>query len=161
MLLLKKYLEDYSKRADTENIKIKFLGNTDELPKSMHKSIQNCLERTKNNTGITFNIALNYGGRLELVKAIKEISKKVKQNEMKIEDISEDIISNELYTAGQPDPDLIIRTSGEQRLSNFLTWQSVYSELLFIEKYWPDFSEEDLDNAIIEYQNRTRNFGAN
>ncbi len=161
MLLLQNYLEDYSKRADTENIRIKFLGDTNALPERMHKSITNCLERTKNNTGITFNIALNYGGRLELIRAIKEISKKVKQNKLEIEDINEDIISNELYTAGQPDPDLVIRTSGELRLSNFLPWQVVYSELLFLDKFWPDFNEEDLDSAIIEYQKRTRNFGAN
>lgn len=161
MLILKNYIEDYSKRADTENIKVKFLGDTNALPKNMHKGIKNCIERTKDNTGIIFNIALNYGGRLELIRATKEIAKKVKQNEIEIEDIDEDVISNELYTAGQPDPDLVIRTSGELRLSNFLPWQSVYSELLFIEKYWPDFSEEDFDNAIIEYQKRTRKFGAN
>lgn len=161
MLLLQNYLDDFSKKADTENIKIKFLGDTTALPKNMHKSIENCLERTKNNTGITFNIALNYGGRLELVRAVKEIVKKVENKEFSIEDINEDTISNELYTAGQPDPDLVIRTSGELRLSNFLPWQSVYSELLFIKKYWPDFNEEDLDNAIIEYQKRTRKFGAN
>ena len=161
MLLLKNYLEDYSKRADTENIKIQFLGDTSALPKNMHKSIENCLSRTKDNTGITFNIAINYGGRLEIIRAIKEIAKKVKQNEIDITDINEEIVSNELYTKGQPDPDLVIRTSGELRLSNFLPWQSVYSELLFIEKYWPDFSENDLDEAIIEYQKRTRKFGAN
>ena len=161
MLLLQNYLDDYSKRADTENIKIKFLGDTSALPKSMHKSIQNCLERTKSNTGITFNIALNYGGRLEIVRAVKSIAEKVKNNEITIDEINEELVSNELYTSGQPDPDLVIRTSGELRLSNFLPWQSVYSELLFVEKYWPDFNENDLDNAIIEYQKRTRNFGAN
>ena len=161
MLLLQNYLEDFSKRADTENIKIKFLGDTNALPKGLNKSVLKCIEKTKNNTGITFNIALNYGGRLELVRAMKEIAKKVKQNEIDIEDINEELISKELYTCGQPDPDLVIRTSGELRLSNFLPWQSVYSELLFIEKYWPDFSEEDLNNAIIEYQKRTRKFGAN
>ena len=161
MLLLQNYIDDYSKKADTENIRIKFLGDTNALPERMHKSLANCIERTKNNTGITFNIALNYGGRLELIRAIKEISKKVKQDELKIEDINEEIVSNELYTAGQPDPDLVIRTSGELRLSNFLPWQVVYSELLFVDKNWPDFNEEDLDNAIIEYQKRTRNFGAN
>ncbi|MBR3162943.1 MAG: isoprenyl transferase [Clostridia bacterium] len=160
MLLLQSYLEDFAKKADTENIRIKFLGDTTALPKGMHKSINNCLEKTKNNTGITFNIALNYGGRLELVRAVKIISQKVKNNELNIEEINEDIISNELYTAGQPDPDLVIRTSGELRLSNFLPWQIVYSELLFIKKYWPDFDEQDLDNAIVEYQKRKRNFGA-
>ena len=124
----------------------------------MQKSIKECMERTKNNTGITFNIALNYGGRDELVKATKKIAEMVKTGKIQIDDINEELISNNLYTAGEPDPDLLIRTSGELRLSGFLPWQSVYSELLFINKNWPDFSEEDLDNAIIEYQKRTRKF---
>ena len=161
MLLLQNYLDDYSKRADSENIKVKILGDITELSKGMQKSIKECMERTKNNTGVTFNIALNYGGRDEIVRATKKIAEKVKNGEINIEDINEDLISNNLYTAGEPDPDLLIRTSGELRLSGFLPWQSVYSELLFINKNWPDFSEEDLDNSIIEYQKRTRKFGAN
>ena len=161
MLLLQSYLDDYSKRADSENIKVKILGDISALSKGMQKSIKECMERTKNNTGVTFYIAINYGGRDELVKATKKIAEKVKNGEIDINDINEDLISNNLYTAGEPDPDLLIRTSGELRLSGFLTWQSVYSELLFINKNWPDFSEEDLDNAIIEYQKRTRKFGAN
>ena len=161
MLLLQSYLDDYSKRADSENIKVKILGDISALSKGMQKSIKECMERTKNNTGVTFNIAINYGGRDELVKATKKIAEKVKNGEIDINDINEDLISNNLYTAGEPDPDLLIRTSGELRLSGFLTWQSVYSELLFINKNWPDFSEEDIDNAIIEYQKRTRKFGAN
>lgn len=161
MLLLQNYLDDYAKRADTENIKVKVLGDISVLSGGMQKSIKKCMERTKDNTGITFNIALNYGGRDEIIKAVKQISNKVKNDEIKIEDISEEMISNSLYTAGEPDPDLVIRTSGELRLSNFLPWQVVYSEFLFVEKNWPDFSEEDLDNAIIEYQKRTRKFGAN
>ncbi len=161
MLLLQNYLDDYSKRADSENIKVKILGDITALSKGMQKSINECMERTKNNTGVTFNIALNYGGRDEIVKATKKIAEKVKKGEINIEDINEELISKNLYTAGEPDPDLLIRTSGELRLSGFLPWQSVYSELLFINKNWPDFSEEDLNNAIIEYQKRTRKFGAN
>ena len=161
MLLLQNYLDDYSKRADSENIRVKVLGDITALSKGMQKSIKECMERTKNNTGVTFNIALNYGGRDEIVRATKKIAEKVKNGEINIEDINEDLISNNLYTAGEPDPDLLIRTSGELRLSGFLPWQSVYSELLFINKNWPDFSEEDLDNSIIEYQKRTRKFGAN
>ena len=161
MLLLQNYLDDYSKRADSENIKVKILGDITALSKGMQKSINECMERTKNNTGVTFNIALNYGGRDEIVKATKKIAEKVKNGEINIEDINEELISKNLYTAGEPDPDLLIRTSGELRLSGFLPWQSVYSELLFINKNWPDFSEEDLNNAIIEYQKRTRKFGAN
>ncbi len=161
MNLLQNYLDDYSKRADTENIKVKILGDITALSEGMQKSIKKCMERTKDNTGITFNIALNYGGRDEIVKAVKNIAQEVKENKIKIEDIDEGLISNNLYTVGQPDPDLVIRTSGEIRLSNFLPWQVVYSEFLFINKNWPDFDEEDLDNAIIEYQKRTRKFGAN
>ena len=161
MLLLQNYLDDYSKRADSENIRVKILGDITALSKGMQKSIKECMERTKNNTGVTFNIALNYGGRDEIVRATKKIAEKVKNGEINIEDINEELISNNLYTAGEPDPDLLIRTSGELRLSGFLPWQSIYSELLFINKNWPDFSEEDLDNSIIEYQKRTRKFGAN
>lgn len=161
MLLLQSYLDDYSKRADSENIKVKVLGDITALSQGMQKSIINCMERTKNNTGITFNIALNYGGRDEIVRAVKKIAQKVEDKKLKVEDINEDMISQNLYTAGEPDPDLVIRTSGEIRLSNFLPWQVVYSEFLFVDKNWPDFSEEDLDEAIIEYQKRTRKFGAN
>ena len=161
MMLLQSYLDDYSKRADSENIKVKILGDITALSQRMQKSIINCMERTKNNTGVTFNIALNYGGRDEIVKAVRNIVSKIKNGEIVFENIDEKTISDNLYTSGQPDPDLVIRTSGEQRLSNFLPWQSVYSEFLFIDKNWPDFTEEDLDNAIIEYQKRTRKFGAN
>ena len=161
MMLLQSYLDDYSKRADSENIKVKILGDITALSQGMQKSIINCMERTKNNTGVTFNIALNYGGRDEIVKAVKNIVNQVKENKIDVEDINEKMISDNLYTAGQPDPDLVIRTSGELRLSNFLPWQVVYSELLFVDKNWPDFTEQDLDEAIIEYQKRTRKFGAN
>ena len=161
MTLLQNYLDDYSKRADSENIKVKILGDITALSQGMQKSIINCMERTKNNTGVTFNIALNYGGRDEIVKSVQNIVKEIQNGNIKIEDINEELISNNLYTKGQPDPDLLIRTSGEMRLSNFLPWQLVYSEFLFVDKNWPDFTEEDLDNAILEYQKRTRKFGAN
>lgn len=160
MMLLQNYLDDYAKRADTENIRVKILGDISALSSGMQKSIQNCMERTKDNTGVTFNIALNYGGRDELIKAIKQIANQVKNNQIQIDDITEELVSNHLYTKGEPEPDLLIRTSGEQRLSNFLPWQLVYTEFLFIAKNWPEFEEEDLDNAIIEYQKRTRKFGA-
>ena len=161
MMLLQNYLDEYSKRADTENIKVKILGDITALSEGMQKSINKCMERTKDNTGVTFNIALNYGGRDEILKGIKQIASEVKNETLDIEEITEETISNRLYTKGQPDPDLLIRTSGELRLSNFLPWQLVYSEFLFIDKNWPDFEEEDLDNAILEYQKRTRKFGAN
>ena len=161
MLLLQNYLDEYAKRADTENIRVKILGDITALSEGMQKSILKCMERTKENTGVTFNIALNYGGRDELLRAMKEIAKEVKEEKLNIEDITEEVVSNHLYTKGQPDPDLLIRTSGELRLSNFLPWQVVYSEFLFVDKNWPDFEEKDLDEAILEYQKRTRKFGAN
>lgn len=160
MGLFQSYLDDYSKRADSENIKVKIIGSRQGLSEKMKNSIEKCMERTKNNTGITFNIALNYGGRDEIINAVKEISKKVKENEINIEDINEQIISNNLYTENQPDPDLLIRTSGELRLSNFLPWQLVYTEFIFVEKNWPDFNEQDLDDAIEVYKKRNRKFGA-
>ena len=161
MNLFQSYLDDYSKRADSENIKVKIIGSKKGLSEKMKKSIEKCMERTKNNTGVTFNIALNYGGRDEIVKAVQNIAKQAKNNQLEVDEINEKTISDNLYTMGQPDPDLVIRTSGEQRLSNFLPWQVVYAEFLFVEKNWPDFTEQDLDNAIIEYQKRTRKFGAN
>lgn len=160
MLLLQNYLDDYSKRADTENIRVKILGDISALSEGMQKSIIKCMERTKDNTGVTFNIALNYGGRDEIVKAMKKIAQKVKENELQIEDITEDTISNSLYTSGEPDPDLVIRTSGELRTSNFLPWQIVYSEFIFLDKNWPDFSEQDLDEAIKTYQKRNKRIGS-
>lgn len=160
MLLLQNYLDEYSKRADTENIKVKVLGDISALPEGMQKSIKNCMERTKENTGVTFNIALNYGGRDEILKAVKKIAQDVKEDKIKINEITEETISNSLYTAGQPDPDLLIRTSGELRTSNFLPWQIVYSEFVFTDKNWPDFEEKDLDEAIEIYQRRNRKFGA-
>ena len=159
MMLLQNYLDDYSKRADTENIRVKVLGDITALSDGMQKSILKCMERTKDNTGVTFNIALNYGGRDEIIKAVKKIAEGVKDGKINIEDIDEEMISNNLYTKGMPDPDLLIRTSGELRLSNFLPWQVVYSEFLFIDKNWPDFDEEELCKAICSYQKRQRRFG--
>ena len=159
MMLLKNYLDDYSKRADSENIKVKILGDISALSQGMQKSIINCMERTKNNTGVTFNIALNYGGRDEIVRACKLIAKDVVDGKIKIDDINEDLFSNNLYTKGQPDPDLVIRTSGELRTSNFLPWQITYSEFLFMDKYWPDFNNDDIDKCIEEYSKRQRRKG--
>lgn len=160
MLLLESYLESFFKEADTENIVIKVIGDTTALSEKLQKNINRAVERTKNNTGTVLSIAINYGGRNELVTAVKQIASKVQDGSLKIEDISEKIISDNLYTKDIPDPDLLIRTSGEIRLSGFLTWQVVYSEFLFIEKLWPDFTEQDLDDAIKVYSNRNRKFGA-
>ena len=159
MILLQNYLNDFSKRANTENIKIKVLGDISVLSKGMQNSINKAMERTKENTGLTLNIAFNYGGRAEITYSLKQIAEKIKNNELSIDDISEDLISNHLYTKGQPDPDLLIRTSGELRTSNFLPWQIAYTEFYFDNKYWPDFSEEDLLKAIEIYEGRNRKFG--
>ena len=159
MLLLKGYLKEFSKTAETDNIRLKVLGDITALEKGVQESIENAIERTKDNSGLTVNIAFNYGGRDEITRAVKKIAVKVKNGEINIEDISEELISNNLYTNGEPDPDLLIRTSGEIRTSNFLPWQLVYSEFCFVEKNWPDFNNNDLLEAIKVYQNRNRKFG--
>ncbi len=161
MLLFKTYLDDYAKRADTENIKVNILGDISAFNEDLQKSMRKCIERTKDNTGVLFSIALNYGGRAEIVNATKNIATQIKNGKINLEDINEELISNNLYTAGIPDPDLIIRTSNELRLSGFLIWQSAYSELYFTDINWPDFDENALDKAILEYQNRNRRFGGN
>lgn len=160
MLLLRNYLDKYSKKAETENIIIKVLGDMSALNEDLRKSIADAVNRTKNNTGTTFAVALNYGGRDELLKGIRKISQDVKNGVLDAESISEEVFENYLYTAGMPDPDLLIRTSGEFRTSNFLPWQLVYSEFVFLEKNWPDFTEEDFDFCIEEFKKRNRKFGA-
>ena len=155
MLLLGNYLDDFAKRADTENVKIQVLGDISALSKRLQASIDKAVKRTENNTGVVFNVAFNYGGRAELVMATKEIAKQVKEGKIQIDDITEELISNTIYTKGQPDPELMIRTSGQIRTSGFLPWQTIYSEFVFMKKNWPDFTEEDLLIAIKEYQNRT------
>lgn len=159
MMLLKNYLEDLTKAADTENIRIKFFGHIEGLSNMLQKSINKAIEKTKSNTGTTLCIAFNYGGRDEITKAVKEIAEDVKNNKLDIKNINEELVSNYLYTKDEPDPDLLIRTSGEIRLSNFLPWQLVYTEFVFVNKYWPDFSEEDLDEAIETYEKRNRKYG--
>lgn len=160
MKLLKFYILDFFKSYDN-NIKVRVIGRTDDLPKDIYSEIKKVEEKTKNNTGLVLNIAFNYGGRDEITTATKKIAEKVKNGELNIEDITEELISNNLYTAGQPDPDLLIRTSGEERISNFLTWQISYSEFVFTDKYWPAFSNQDLLETIAIYQKRTRRFGGN
>ena len=159
MTLLQNYLDDFAKEADTENIVIRVLGDRTALSDKLNESIDRTIKRTESNTGTIFNIALNYGGRDELVHAMKKIAVMVKNGEISPSDIDEKLISKNLYTEDIPDPDLLIRTSGELRLSGFLPWQSVYSEFYFIDKLWPDFSPEDLDEAIRVFNNRKRRIG--
>ena len=160
MALLENYLDAFSKEADTENIVIRVIGRRKELSQNLLDKIDNVVESTKNNTGIIFTIALNYGGRDEVVNAVRTIAQDIKENKILPENINEELVSNYLYTKGMPEPDLMIRTSGELRTSNFLPWQLVYSEFLFLDKLWPDFTEEDLEDAIQVFTKRNRKFGA-
>ena len=159
MLLLQNYLDKFLNRESLRNIRIRVMGNIDELDKGLKDSINRLVEKSKNNTGLTLNIAFNYGGRNEIVRATKQIATMVKNDEIKIDDINEEMFSNNLYTKGEPEPDLLIRTGGEVRVSNFLLWQLAYTEFLFVEKYWPDFDKEDLLNAINIFEHRNRKFG--
>lgn len=159
MLILQMYLDRFLKTADLDNIKLRILGDIDGVPEELRKKMIQMEERTKDNTGLNLNIAFNYGGRAEIVRATQRIAQDVLDEKMEIKDINEDTISNNLYTCGQSDPDLVIRTSGELRMSNFLPWQITYSEFLFLDKYWPDFTSKDIDNAINEYNNRHRRIG--
>ena len=159
MLLLQNYLDKFLNRESLRNIRIRVMGNIDELDKGLKDSINRLVEKSKNNTGLTLNIAFNYGGRNEIVRATKQIATMVKNDEIKIDDINEEMFSNNLYTKGEPEPDLLIRTGGEVRVSNFLLWQLAYTEFLFVEKYWPDFDKEDLLNAINIFEQRNRKFG--
>ena len=152
---LKKELPEFHKKG----IKVNSIGAVDQLPKTAQKTLQKVIEETQNNNVITLTFALSYGSREEIVNAIKNISKKVVNNEIDVKKIDEKIINNHLYTFNLPDVDLMIRTSGEQRISNFLLWQMAYAELYFTDVLWPDFRQEDLFDAVINYQNRERRFG--
>ena len=159
MLLLNYYLDKFLNKESLRNIKIRVLGNIENLDKSLRESINKIVEKSKNNTGLTLNIAFNYGGRDEITRAVKRISEKVKNNEIAIEQIDEKLVQDNLYTADEPEPDLLIRPGGEFRISNFLLWQLAYAEFVFDETLWPDFDEERLHHAIAIYQGRERRFG--
>ena len=141
------------------NIRLNSIGNLSKLPNSILKELQDVIEKTKNNTRMTLTLALSYGSREELLNVVKNISDKVKNNIISIDNIDESIINQHLYTHNLPDVDLLIRTSGEHRISNFLLWQIAYAELFFTDVLWPDFTEEHLYEAIISYQKRERRFG--
>lgn len=159
MKLLVQYLRQEIDELDENNVKIKVLGDISRLPEECITEINRSVERTSKNTGIVMSFALNYGGRDEIKRAVRRIAEDVLEEKIKIEDINEESIESYLYTAGMPDPDIIIRPSGEQRLSNFLLWQCAYSEFWYSNINWPDFSEKDLQKAIYDYQNRDRRFG--
>ncbi|WP_347175469.1 isoprenyl transferase [Polaribacter uvawellassae] len=152
---LKKELSSFQENG----VKVISIGSVNSLPTKAQKALSEVIEATKNNSKITLTMALSYGSREEIVNTIKNISKKVVNNELQIEEIDEKVINNHLYTFNLPDVDLMIRTSGEQRISNFLLWQMAYAELYFTNILWPDFRKSDFFDAIIEYQNRERRFG--
>jgi len=159
MRLLVASLRKELKTLTKNNIRLKAIGRLDFLPKKVSKELTEVIEKTSTNTGMTLTLALSYGSREEIKTAIKEIGAKVKNNIISPENIDEAVINNHLYTHFLPDVDLLIRTSGERRISNFLLWQIAYAELYFIDVFWPDFSEQHLMQAIISYQNRERRFG--
>lgn len=142
-----------------ENVIINFIGDLEKLNPKLQDILHNAVETTKNNTGVYFQIAFNYGSRLEMLQAVQNIAKKIQNNEIKPEDITEEMISENLYTKNIPDPDLLIRTSGEKRISNYLLWQIAYSEIYVTEQYWPEFDKNSLAEAVNEYHNRNRRFG--
>ena len=141
------------------NVKVEVIGVVEKLPENTRKAVEDAIEQTKNNTGLKLIFALNYGSKDEIVTAVKRIAQGAANNEYKVEEIDEQLISDNLFTKDTPDPDLLIRTSGEQRISNFLLWQIAYSEFIFTKVAWPDFVEEELYKALLEYQSRDRRFG--
>jgi len=159
MRLLVSSLKKEIKTLQENNIKLNAIGNIDALPKKAQKELQEVISLTKSNTRVTLTLALSYGSREEIIKTIKEISHKVKNNLISPENIDESVLNNHLYTHDLPDVDLLIRTSGEQRISNFLLWQIAYAELYFTKTLWPDFNKEGFYEAILNYQNRERRFG--
>ena len=159
MNLLTAYLKSEVKELHSNNVKISTVGDIEKLPSACIKQLEYAKELTKDNTGVNLNLALNYGSRYDIKNAMIDIAKDVKYGKIKVENIDEDLISNYLSTKSITDPDLIIRTSGEQRLSNFLLWEAAYTEFYFTDIHWPDFNEKELQKAIYEYQNRDRRFG--
>lgn len=162
MDLFRDYLFEAQEREEenlAKGMRIRYIGDRTALPEDIVKLIEQLEKQSADKTAITVNLAVNYGGRDEILNAVKHLAKKVEAGELKADDITLKDIDGNLYTAGQPDPDLIIRPSGEYRLSNFLIWQAAYSEFWFSDILWPDFTSDDLDKAIIEYSKRNRRFG--
>ena len=159
MKLLLRTINKEINNLNKNNVRLSIIGDLNDLPKDPQQAMIEGINKTKNNTGLNLILALSYGSRQELIMAFKRIANKVEKGKMKSEDISQGIITRELYTCDTPDPDLLIRTGGEHRISNFLLWQSAYTELYMTDSFWPDFREDQLLNAIIDYQNRQRRFG--
>ncbi|MEN8075502.1 isoprenyl transferase [Clostridioides difficile] len=159
MKLLVQYLKSEVTELHKNEVVLRVLGDITALQEDCKKEIEESIELTKNNTGLVLNVAFNYGGRDEIIRAVKNIASDVESGKVNKENINQDLFSEYLYTKDSPDPDLIIRPSGEQRISNFLLWQCAYSEFWYSNVNWPDFSENDLQQAIYDYQNRNRRYG--
>lgn len=159
MKLLSTYLSNSIKTSSKNNMRVRVIGDRSGLSPEIIKSINELEEASKNNTGLNFQVAINYGSRNEITRAVKSLAKDLKENIINVDDIDEALFTNYLDTKDIPDPDLLIRTSGEQRLSNYLLWQLAYTEFYFTDTLWPDFTKEDLSKAIEQYNSRTRNFG--
>lgn len=159
MDLLRKYLKNHIKNSAKNNLRVRIIGDTDNLPDDIRLLISTLEKKTKDKDGMLLNIALNYGGRDEIIRGVKRLLRDVEMQSLKDHTIDEEIFEKYLDTAGIPDPDLVIRTSGEQRLSNFLIWQVAYSEFYFTDCLWPDFNIKELDKALEVYQTRNRRFG--
>ena len=159
MFLVQDALQREIDEMHKENVRIRFIGFFDELPDPLPKVLDNAMEKTKNNTGINLNVALNYGSRAEITNAVKEITKKVIENKIKVDDITPELISKNLLTKDIPDPELLIRTGGEMRISNYLLWQCAYTEFYSTEALWPTFDTSELEKAIDEFNKRQRRFG--
>jgi len=159
MKLLRQYLKNCIKRSTKNNMCVRVLGDVSRLEPDMQESIRELEEVTKNNTGLHFQVALNYGSRDEMLRGMRIIAEKVEKGECKPEEITEEMFSESLDTKGIPDPDLLIRTSGEERLSNFLLWQLAYTEFYFTDVLWPDFDKNELKKAIDYYNGRDRRYG--
>ena len=159
MTLFERLLQKELQEMEAEQVCINFIGDLSPLPPSLQQEMQRSMERTKNNQGVYFNVAINYGSRHEMVKACRKIAEKVQQGKISATDIDENTIAQHLYTSTSPDPDLLIRTSGEMRLSNFLLWQLAYTEIYVTDTLWPDFSNEQFAQALKSFQQRDRRFG--
>jgi len=159
MRLFSEYLDSEIDELDSKGVQIRFIGGIDELSESLQAKIVLATDRTANNNKLVLNIAVNYGGRAEVIRAVRKITQQVIDEKLTIAEITESSISEHLYTNDLPDPDLVIRTSGDLRLSNFLLWQSAYAELWFTDSNWPDFKAEHLIKAIADFQKRDRRFG--
>lgn len=159
MKLLWSTLQKEVEQLDKNNVRLLTIGRMDEMPEKIQQEFNAAIEKLSENTGLTLILALNYGARTEIIDMMRKVAKKVESGELSPSDIDESVINNHLYTAGIPDPDLLIRTSGEMRISNYLLWQIAYTEFYITETYWPDFSPDRLYDAIRDYQSRERRFG--